>query len=141
MEHQPDSDRRPQRSRPDASNDEGLQDQKDSPSLLDVLSRSNMQRALKRVLANKGTAGVDGMEVTELPPYLKARWTAIRTQLINGTYQPQPVRVVYIPKPKGGQRMLGIPCVLDRLIQQAISQCLVSNFDKTFSPHSFGFRP
>jgi len=111
------------------------------PSLLDVLSRSNMQRAMRRVISNKGAAGSDGMTVEELPEHLKEHWPSIRSQLLEGTYKPKPVRVVYIPKPKGGERMLGIPCVVDRLIQQAISQTLSDFFDPTFSDSSFGFRP
>lgn len=106
-----------------------------------VLERGNMMRAYERVLRNKGAPGVDGMTVGELKPYLKAHWPAIREQLREGRYQPLPVRKVEIPKPGGGQRMLGIPSVLDRLIQQGLHQILSSLFEGTFSSHSYGFRP
>jgi group II intron reverse transcriptase/maturase len=100
-----------------------------------------MQTALKRVESNKGAAGVDGMEVSELRGYLKEHWLEVREALERGTYRPSPVRRVEIPKPDGGVRELGIPTVLDRLIQQAMAQVLTPMFEKVFSPHSYGFRP
>lgn len=106
-----------------------------------VLDRVNMERALKRVLANKGAGGVDGMTVDELKPHLVTHWQGIRKRLMNGTYKPSPVRCVEIPKPDGGMRQLGIPTVLDRLIQQAVLQVLTPIFDPAFSESSFGFRP
>jgi len=107
----------------------------------EVCGRENCKQALKRVKANKGSAGVDGMTVQQLPEYLKQHWPAIRDQLLNGTYKPQPVRRVEIPKPDGGVRKLGIPTVLDRFIQQAVMQVLQGRWDRTFSDHSYGFRP
>jgi RNA-directed DNA polymerase len=107
----------------------------------EVCERENCKQALKRVRANKGSAGVDGMTVQQLPEYLKQHWPAIREQLLSGTYTPQPVRRVEIPKPDGGVRKLGIPTVLDRFIQQAAMQVLQSRWDRTFSEHSYGFRP
>jgi RNA-directed DNA polymerase len=107
----------------------------------EVCDRGNLKRALRRVKANKGSPGTDGMRVGELPGYLKQHWPAIREQLLNGTYQPQPVKRVEIAKPDGGVRKLGIPTVLDRFIQQAVMQVLQSRWDGTFSEHSHGFRP
>ena len=107
----------------------------------EVVERENLKEALKRVKANKGSPGVDGMTVHTLPDYLKAQWPAIREQLLSGTYKPQPVKRVEIPKPDGGVRKLGIPTVLDRLIQQAVMQVLQKRWDGTFSAHSYGFRP
>ena len=107
----------------------------------EVCERENCKQALKRVKANKGSPGVDGMTVRALPGYLKQHWPAIREQLLSGTYQPQPVRRVEIPKPDGGVRKLGIPTVLDRLVQQAVMQVLQRRWDRTFSEHSYGFRP
>lgn len=106
-----------------------------------VVERSNVKAALKRVRKNKGSPGVDGMTVDELPKYLAENWETIRAQLLAGTYQPLPVREVEIPKSGGGMRKLGIPSVLDRLIQQSILQVLQPMFDPTFSTHSYGFRP
>lgn len=106
-----------------------------------VFSRENMQTAQKRVESNKGAAGIDGMEVTDLRGYLKAHWLEMRAVLESGKYQPSPVRRVEIPKPDGGVRQLGIPTVIDRLIQQAIAQVLTPMFEEVFSPHSYGFRP
>jgi group II intron reverse transcriptase/maturase len=100
-----------------------------------------MQTALKRVESNKGAAGVDGMEVSELRGYLKEHWLEVREALERGTYRPSPVRRVEISKPDGGVRELGIPTVLDRLIQQAMAQVLTPMFEAVFSPHSYGFRP
>jgi RNA-directed DNA polymerase len=108
----------------------------------EICERENCKQALARVKANKGSAGVDGMTVHELPEFLKQHWPAIREQLLSGTYQPQPVRRVEIPKPDGGgMRKLGIPSVLDRFIQQAVMQVLQRKWDRTFSDHSYGFRP
>ena len=106
-----------------------------------VCDRENLWKALKRVQANKGSAGVDGMTVQQLPGCLAKRWPAIREQLLQGTYRPQPVKRVEIPKPDGGVRKLGIPTVLDRFIQQAVLRVLQGQWDRTFSEHSYGFRP
>ena len=108
----------------------------------EVLSRSNMLQAYHRVVGNKGAAGVDGMTVDELWAYCQQHWERHREELFNGTYRPSPVRKVEIPKPGGkGMRMLGIPTVLDRLIQQALLQVLTKLYDPMFSDSSFGFRP
>jgi RNA-directed DNA polymerase len=107
----------------------------------EVCERENCQQALRRVKANKGSPGIDGMRVEELPGYLKQHWPALRDQLLSGTYQAQPVRRVEIEKPDGGMRKLGIPTVLDRFIQQAVMQVLQPRWDPTFSEHSHGFRP
>jgi RNA-directed DNA polymerase len=107
----------------------------------EVCERENCKQALARVKANKGSPGVDGMRVHELPGYLKQHWPVIREQLLSGTYKPQPVRRVEIPKPDGGVRKLGVPTVLDRYLQQAVMQVLQSRWDRTFSEHSYGFRP
>jgi RNA-directed DNA polymerase len=107
----------------------------------EVCERENCKQALARVKANKGSAGVDRMTVQQLPEFLKQHWPAIRDQLLSGTYVPQPVQRVEIPKPDGGVRKLGIPTVLDRLIQQAVMQVLQRRWDRTFSEHSYGFRP
>jgi RNA-directed DNA polymerase len=107
----------------------------------EVCGRENCLRALGRVKANKGSPGIDGMKVSELPDHLKQHWPAIREQLLSGSYQPQPVRRVEIAKPDGGVRKLGIPTVLDRFIQQAVMQVLQGRWDPTFSEHSHGFRP
>ncbi len=106
-----------------------------------VIERENLKKALRRVKGNKGSAGVDGMTIGDLTDYLKQHWPAIREQLLNGTYEPQPVKRVEIPKPDGGVRKLGIPTVLDRFLQQAVLQVLQRKWDRTFSQHSFGFRP
>jgi RNA-directed DNA polymerase len=100
-----------------------------------------MLKALQAVEANQGAAGVDGMEVDQLRNYLREHWAEIREQILNGAYEPRPVRRVDIPKPGGGTRMLGIPTVLDRLIQQAIHQILSPLWETGFSAHSYGFRP
>lgn len=107
----------------------------------EVCERENLEAALQRVKANKGSPGVDGMTVGDIGDYLKQHWPAIRERLLNGTYKPQPVRRVEIPKPDGGVRKLGIPTVLDRFIQQAVMQVLQRQWDRTFSDHSYGFRP
>jgi RNA-directed DNA polymerase len=106
-----------------------------------VVERENLKTALAQVKRNKGAAGVDGMTVGDLPAYLKEHWLTIRAQLLEGTYKPQPVRRVEIPKASGGLRPLGIPTVLDRFIQQAVLQVLQADWDRTFSETSFGFRP
>jgi len=106
----------------------------------EVVTDENVSRALRRVRANKGSAGIDGMTVEELPRFLKAHGPALRAKLLAGTYEPAPVRRHAIPKRGGGQRELGIPTVLDRLIQQAILQVLEPIFDPTFSESSYGFR-
>jgi RNA-directed DNA polymerase len=106
-----------------------------------VVERGNMLLALNRVKRNRGTSGVDGMSLSDLGPFLKDEWLQIREELLSGQYQPQPVRKVEIPKPGGGMRMLGIPTVLDRLIQQALHQVMQPIFDKDFSVSSYGFRP
>jgi RNA-directed DNA polymerase len=107
----------------------------------EVCERENLKEALRRVKANKGSAGIDRMTVDGIADYLKQHWPAIREQLLSGTYQPRPVRRVEIPKPDGGVRKLGIPTVLDRFIQQAVMQVLQAQWDPTFSDHSYGFRP
>lgn len=106
-----------------------------------MLERQNLVAALERVEANKGAAGVDGLSVTRLRGYLKARWPELREQLLSGSYQPQPARRVEIPKPGGGMRKLSIPTAVDRFIQQAVMQVLQAEWDATFSEHSYGFRP
>lgn len=106
-----------------------------------ILSSGNMRKALQRVKSNKGSPGVDGLTVEELPAYLRDHWEEIRRDVLEGTYTPSPVRRVEIPKPNGGVRKLGIPTVVDRLLQQAILQCLQPQWDRTFSNSSYGFRP
>lgn len=106
-----------------------------------VVDRDNLFAALGNVKRNGGSAGIDGMKVKDLPEYLKRKWPQLRRQLLSGTYEPQPVRRVEIPKPGGGIRQLGIPTVLDRFIQQALLQVLQKDWDATFSESSYGFRP
>lgn len=106
-----------------------------------IFSRSNLMSALARVRSNKGAPGVDGMTVEALPDHLKAHWESIRAKLEAGTYRPSPVRRVEIPKPNGGVRLIGIPTVQDRLIQQAMHQILSQEYEPRFSEHSYGFRP
>jgi RNA-directed DNA polymerase len=106
-----------------------------------VVERDNLIRALKKVKRNGGSPGVDGMTVEELAPYLKENWLRLKETLLKGTYRPQPVKRVEIPKPGGGVRKLGIPSVVDRFVQQAIMQVLQKEWDPTFSDWSFGFRP
>jgi len=105
-----------------------------------ILERSNMNRAIKRVIKNKGAPGVDGMTVRKIKKYYRRHRTKIEEALLNGTYAPMPVRREEIPKP-GGVRLLGIPTVLDRVIQQAVAQMLTLIWDHTFSEYSYGFRP
>ena len=106
-----------------------------------VVEGGNLRRALKRVQQNQGSPGVDGLTVEELPAYLRVHWPAIREQVLTGRYQPSVVKRVELPKPGGGVRVLGIPTVLDRFIQQAVLQVLQPVIDPTFSEHSYGFRP
>ncbi|WP_104425582.1 group II intron reverse transcriptase/maturase [Marinobacter persicus] len=106
-----------------------------------VLERPNLMRAYQRVASNKGAAGVDQMPVTALKAHLQQHWPTLRERLLAGDYHPQPVRRVSIPKPQGGERILGIPTVQDRLIQQALHQILSPMLEPTFSDHSYGFRP
>ena len=107
----------------------------------EVLERDNLRKALRRVKSNKGSPGIDGMSVWQLPGYLKEHWQEVHEQLLRGTYKPQPVKRVEIAKAGGGVRKLGIPTVLDRFIQQALLQVLQQYWDSTFSERSFGFRP
>ena len=107
----------------------------------EVCDRENLERAWKRVRRNKGSPGVDGMTIDATKGYLREHWPSIRSRLLEGTYQPQPVKRVEIPKPDGGVRKLGVPCVVDRLIQQALLQVLQPRWDPTFSEHGYGFRP
>lgn len=106
-----------------------------------ILERDNLHRALKRVISNGGSGGVDGMKVDELQPYLSTHWAFIKAEILEGSYKPGAVKMVEIPKPGGGMRMLGIPTVLDRFIQQGISQKLQEIYDPGFSEYSYGFRP
>jgi len=124
----------------------GVRSGPESPARTDrlmeeVCERENLKEALRQVKGNKGSAGVDGMTVGKLTDYLRQHWPAIREQLLNGTHEPKPVRRVEIPKPDGGVRKLGIPTVLDRFIQQAVMQVLQRRWNRTFSDHSYGFRP
>jgi RNA-directed DNA polymerase len=112
-----------------------------SAMMEEVVQRGNLTKALKRVRANKGSPGIDGITVEELTDHLREHWPKIREQLLHGQYKPQPVKQVMIPKPGGGTRMLGIPTVVDRFIQQALLQVLTPLYDPTFSAHSYGFRP
>ena len=109
--------------------------------LEEILDQDNMNRAYKRVKSNKGKHGVDGMTVDELLPFLRQNGDQIRQAILEGTYSPKPVRRVEIPKPDGGVRLLGIPTVLDRVIQQAIAQVLTPIYEEKFSENSYGFRP
>ncbi|WP_206685410.1 group II intron reverse transcriptase/maturase [Bradyrhizobium uaiense] len=111
------------------------------PLMEEVCARGNLEIAWKRVQGNKGGPGVDGMTIEDAKGYLRKHWPNIRSQLLEGTYQPQPVKRVEIPKPDGGVRKLGVPCVVDRLIQQALLQVLQERWDPTFSEYSYGFRP
>ena len=112
-----------------------------SSMLEEILDIRNVQRALRQVTANKGAGGVDGMQTDELRDYLNIHWQALRADILNGNYHPQSVRKVEIPKAGGGQRILGIPVVFDRLIQQSISGWLSPKYEGEFSPYSYGFRP
>ena len=107
----------------------------------EVCEKENLKEALRRVKANAGAAGVDGMTVKELPVFLRENWPRLKEQLLSGTYRPQPVRRVEIPKSGGGTRKLGIPTTVDRFLQQAVLQVLQKRWDPTFSENSYGFRP
>jgi RNA-directed DNA polymerase len=109
--------------------------------LEEILERRNIEKALLQVLRNKGASGVDRMQTGELREYLNANYQSLRTKILEGKYEPSPVRKVEIPKPQGGVRMLGIPTVVDRLLQQAIGQWLMQKYEPQFSEHSYGFRP
>ena len=111
------------------------------PTMERIVARDNLRKALAQVRRNKGAPGVDVMSVDDLAAHLKDHWPAIRDQLLHGTYRPQPVRRVEIPKATGGTRALGVPTVLDRFIQQAVLQVLQAEWDPTFAEASFGFRP
>jgi len=115
--------------------------EQDNDLMEEVLSRQNMLKALRRVKKNKGAPGIDNLIVESLRLYLSQNWLSIRSKLLKGDYKPQPVLRIEIPKPNGGKRLLGIPTVIDRLIQQALLQILTEIFDHRFSPFSFGFRP
>jgi len=106
-----------------------------------ILSKANLTAAYKKVLSNKGSAGVDKMQVTDLKPYLQTHWHEIKTRVENGSYRPQAVKGIEIPKPNGGKRLLGIPTVIDRMLQQSIYQVLSEVYEPEFSHFSFGFRP
>ena len=110
-------------------------------TLSNVLAPDNLALAWKQVKANRGAAGIDGMEIGEFPAFMREHWGKLRSKLKSGSYRPSPVRRVDIPKDGGGTRPLGIPTVLDRSIQQAIAQVLTLLYDPTFSEHSHGFRP
>lgn len=126
---------------PDVAKDETQRPANTMTLMEEVCERTNVVKALKKVHSNKGAPGVDGMTVEELPDYLRRHWLEIRAQMLEGTYKPKPVRRVEIPKPAGGTRQLGIPCALDRFIQQAMLQVLQVRWDHTFSEYSYGFRP
>ena len=106
-----------------------------------VLAAANLRRAYQRVVSNKGAPGADGMTVADLAGHVKQYWSTLKARLMAGEYHPQAVRAVEIPKPQGGTRQLGIPSVVDRLIQQALQQQLTPIFDPLFSDYSYGFRP
>jgi len=115
--------------------------QTDRDLMASVLSNHNIGAAWQHVKRNKGAAGIDNMSIEEFNHFAKLHWLGIKHQLLNGTYQPLPVKRVMIPKPDGGERMLGIPSVIDRVIQQAIAQVISPYFEPQFSPHSYGYRP
>lgn len=138
------SGRKPREYEPGASNGSARRESvgpKDLQLMEAVVARENLLDAYARVMSNKGAAGVDGMPVEDLKPYLQEHWAQIKESLLNGTYQPQAVRCVEIPKPNGGVRQLGIPTVVDRLIQQALHQVLSPLYEPGFSESSYGFRP
>jgi RNA-directed DNA polymerase len=111
-----------------------------SSMLEEILDIRNVEKAFKQVTANKGAGGIDGMQTDELRDYLNANWQSLRTNILEGNYRPQAVRKVEIPKAQGGTRMLGIPTVKDRLLQQAIAQWLSPKYEEEFSNYSYGFR-
>ena len=120
----------------------GTESQAKTEKLIEeACEKENLKEALRRVKANAGAAGIDGMKVKELPEFLRENWSRIKEQLLSGTYKAQPVRRVEIPKSGGGTRKLGIPTVVDRFVQQAVMQVLQERWDPTFSEHSYGFRP
>ncbi len=129
------------RAEPSPAPDEGQSEAEHERLWVQMWERSNLLTALKRVETNGGAPGIDGMTVQELRPYLKGQWLDIRRCLDAGTYRPSPVRRVEIPKPDGGVRLLGIPTVVDRFIQQAMAQVMGKRFEPRFSEHSYGFRP
>lgn len=106
-----------------------------------ILHRSNLRRSYEQVMRNGGSGGVDGIELSEFKTQIEQEWPRIRMEILEGNYEPKPVRRVEIPKPDGGKRMLGIPTLMDRMIQQAIGQVLLQEYDGTFSAYSYGFRP
>lgn len=118
-----------------------IHEERHSNLLEQILEKENLKKALRRVELNKGAPGIDGVTVENLKPHIRKNWVRIREELFNGSYKPAPVRRVEIPKPGGGVRLLGIPTVIDRLIQQAILQILTPIYDPTFSSSSYGFRP
>lgn len=121
---------------------EGISESSNDKLLMErVVESGNMNAAYRKVKANKGAAGIDGMSVEELAGFIKSSWSGIKERLLDGSYRPEPVLRVELPKPDGGTRLLGIPTVLDRLIQQAILQVLQEDHDDSFSDSSFGFRP
>src|SRR3990172_7462686 len=107
----------------------------------EITSHQNLLRSYRRVVSNGGSAGIDGMQTKELKNWLRTNYTKLREQLMSGTYRPQGVKGVEIPKPNGSKRQLGIPTVVDRLVQQAIAQVMMRQYEPTFSEHSYGFRP
>ena len=120
----------------------GTESQANTDKLIEeACEKENLKEALRRVKANAGAAGIDGMTVKELPDFLRENWSRLKEQLLSGTYRPQPVRRVEIPKSGGGTRKLGIPTTVDRFLQQAVLQVLQKRWDPTFSEHSYGFRP
>lgn len=122
-------------------NQTGDQGGREQHLMEEVVGRNNMIAAYTRVVENKGAPGVDGVTVHDLKAYQQIHWPRIKAELLTGTYQPKPVKRVMIPKPDGGERELGIPTVMDRMIQQAVAQVLSALFEPRFSPHSYGFRP
>ena len=109
--------------------------------LNEILSDENMFKSMAQVMANKGAAGVDGMRTDQMEAYINANWVTMKESVLTGSYRPQPVLKVEIPKPQGGTRMLGIPTVVDRMLQQAIAQWLSPKYEIEFSEYSYGFRP
>jgi RNA-directed DNA polymerase len=128
--------------REDATWRTAMQPALDQNLMAKVVEKANLQKAWQRVKSKKGAPGSDGMTLEDFPAYARLHWPTIRQSLLEGTYRPQPVRRVSIPKPNGrGERLLGVPCVVDRVIQQAILQVLTPIFDPSFSASSFGSRP
>lgn len=125
---------------PNQTSEGSVSNPHDTSIIEQMVERANMLKAYEKVYSNKGAPGIDNMTVEELMPYLRKYWETIKTQLLNGTYKPKPVKQVSIPKPNGGERLLGIPTVVDRMIQQALHQILNPYFDPRFSENSYGFR-